>query len=198
MDGKEILDYIEDKPIKFENNWFFHATKSDINVIQKILNEGIKCAFLRHKKSEGGYNGKYYVSVSKKTNDSKCAYKLHEDSPIFVIDGIKPLKADNKNIKYISFMETILPFRTSWKTDEYHAFLKINASKIIALSYNLCNMLKPDCEFDVSKLYFLKELILLLDNLEKDMPIYDLTSCREIDKEKVKKLKIEQFNKKIF
>jgi len=66
MEQKQLLDYIEDKTIIIENDWFFHATDRDIITIEKILNEGIKCAALRKEKSQQGYNGKYYVSVIRK------------------------------------------------------------------------------------------------------------------------------------
>ena len=74
MEQKQFLDYIEDKTITIENDWFFHATDRDITTIEKILNEGIKCASLRKEKSQHGYNGKYYISVSKKTNDPQSVY----------------------------------------------------------------------------------------------------------------------------
>lgn len=198
MEKKQFLDYIEDKIIKIENDWFFHATDRDIITIEKILYEGIKCAALRKEKSQQGYNGKYYVSISKKTNNPQSVYNLFEHLPIFVIKGINPIKADDKNRIFAPFTETILPLRTSSKADEYHAFFKINSSKIIAIAYNLYHTLESEYDFDIYKLCFLKDLILLLEKLEKDIPIYDLVSKRQINKEKVKSLKIDEIDKIIY
>ena len=201
MEQKEFLDYIEDNPIEIREDWFFHGTSGDINVIEKILNEGIKCAYLRKEKSTQGFNGKYYVSVSKKSDDTKSIYNVYKFWPTFIIDGVKPIKADIRNQSYQCFRETIIPLRTSYKKNEYHAFLKIDSSKIIALGYSLYHMLEPGNKFYMSRLYQLKELVLLLEQLEKDIPIYDLSSEREINKEKVKVLKIEECldrNKKMY
>ena len=76
--------------------------------------------------------------------------------------------------------------------------MKISSSKIVAIAYSLYHMLESGCRFNIYKLCFLKDLILLLEKLEKDIPIYDLTSERQINKEKVKALKIEELNKIIF
>ena len=196
MKQKQFLDYIEDKTIKIENEWFFHATDGDIVTIEKILTEGIKCAALRKEKSQHGYNGKYYVSVSKKTNDPQSIYNLFNHLPIFVLNDINPIKADSKNRIFDPFTETIFPLRTSSKNDEYHAFLKIDSSKIIAMGYDLYHMLEPGYKFSIYRLSLLKDIILLLDQLDKNIPIYDLTSEREINKQKVRTLKIEELSQR--
>lgn len=192
MEAKELLNYIEDTPIEIKEDWFFHGTSGDINVIEKILNEGIKCAYLRKEKSTQGFNGKYYVSVSKKSDDPKSIYNVYKFWPTFIIDGVKPIKADIRNQSYQCFRETIIPLRTSYKKDEYHAFLKIDSSKIVALGYNLY-LFEPGNKFYINRLRMLKELVLLLEKLEKNIPIYDLSSEREINKEKVRSLKIEDY-----
>lgn len=166
MDQKQFLDYIEDKTIKIENDWFFHATDRDIIIIEKILKEGIKCAALRKEKGRQGYNGKYYVSVSKKTNDPQSVYALFNHLPIFVLNDISPIKAESKNTIFNPFTGTILPLRTSSKNDEYHAFLKIEPSKIIAMGYSLYHMLEPGYKFSIYRLSLLKDIILLLDRLD--------------------------------
>ena len=196
MEQKQFLDYIEDKTITIENDWFFHATDRDITTIEKILNEGIKCAALRKEKSQRGYNGKYYVSVSKKTNDPQSVYGLFNHLPIFVLNNITPIKADSKNTIFNPFTETILPLRTSSKNDEYHAFLKIDPTKIIAMGYSLYHMLEPGYKFSEYRLSLLKDIILLLDRLDKNIPIYDLTSEREINKQKIRTLKIEELSQR--
>ena len=188
MNEKEFLDYIEDKNIKIQDDWFFHGTAKDINVIEKILKEGIKSSYLRNEKSSQGYNGRYYVSISKKTENCKSVFKIFEHLPMFVIDGINPIKAEEKNKIFKPFKKTIIPLRTSSMADEYQAFLKIDPSKIIALGYNLYHMLLPEYKFDIYRLHFLKDMVLLLEKLGKDIPIYDLSSDREINKQKIKLL----------
>ncbi len=59
MNKEELLDYIEDKTIEIDDNCFFHATKENINTVERIMTEGIKCAFLRREETSQGYNGKY-------------------------------------------------------------------------------------------------------------------------------------------
>jgi len=53
-------------------------------------------------------------------------------------------------------------------------------------------MLEPGYKFNIYRLSLLKDIILLLERLDKKIPIYDLTSEREINKQKVKLLKIEE------
>lgn len=197
MTKKEFLDYVEDKIAEISDEYFFHATHDDIHTVEQILNEGIKCAYLREEQSNQGYNGKYYVSVSKKTDNPECVYKLYEHLPIFVLGDIDPIKADKKNKIFTPFKETALPFRTSNKSDEYHVLHQIEPSKIIALGYSLYHMLSDGYKFDIYKLQFVKELILLLEKTNMNLPIYDLTSSREINKDKVKSLKLEEISKRI-
>lgn len=197
MTEKEFLNYIEDKTIQINDDWFFHATDRNINTIEQILNEGIISAYLRKEKSKQGYNGKYYVSVSKKTDNPQSVYNLFEHLPLLVLSDINPIKADNKNKVFKLFTETFLPFRTSSKADEYHAFLKIEPTNIIALGYSLYHMMSDGYKFDICKFKFLKELILILEKLDKDLPIYDLSSNREINKNKVKSLELGDYTKLI-
>ncbi len=91
-------------------------------------------------------------------------------------------------------METIIPLRTSSYSDEYHVFMGIDPSKITALAYNLYHILSSENIFDIDRLYFLKQLVLMLEKLEKDIPIYDLKSNREINKKKVKMLNIDNIS----
>ena len=114
--------------------------------------------------------------------------------PIFVLNNISPIKAESKNTIFNPFTETILPLRTSSKNDEYHSFLKIDPSKIIAMGYSLYHMLEPGYKFSVYRISLLKDIILLLDRLDKNIPIYDLTSEREINKQKVRTLTIEELS----
>lgn len=187
----EIINYIEDKDITIQSSWFFHGTDPEIETIEKILKEGIKCSYLRGDKSKGGYNGKYYVSVSKILNTpNRSVYKLFEHLPIFVLDNIKPIPANKNSFLADYFIDTIIPIRCSSYEGEYHSFLKIDHSKIIALGYNLYHLLSPNYKLDTEKLEFLRQIVLYIEKINLDLPIYDLTSKKEINKEKVRSLKL--------
>lgn len=62
MNIEEIIRFIEDKDFEINNNWYFHATSNDVEVIKKILEEGIKSAYLRNANPKH-FNGKYYISL---------------------------------------------------------------------------------------------------------------------------------------
>ena len=46
MDIDKIITHIEDKDIEINNDWYFHATTENIEIIKQILDEGIKSAYL--------------------------------------------------------------------------------------------------------------------------------------------------------
>ena len=192
LELNEIINYIEDKEIDIKDNWFLHGTSNNIEIVEKILKEGIKCTYLRKEKGDQGHNGKYYISVSKFSTDEDSAYKLFEHCPTFVLDKISPIhaKTDKERYYYASnFMNTIIPFRCSAYEDEYHSFLKINPSKIVALAYSL-NLQLSDYKLNIKRLEFLKEMILCIDKMNLDLPIYDFSSKKEVNKEKVRSLKL--------
>ena len=53
-------------------------------------------------------------------------------------------------------------------------------------------MISGNIEYDTKQLQILKELVICLDNLNKDLPIYDLSSNKEINKEKVRYLTLNK------
>lgn len=197
MNYKEIIQFVEDKSFDINNDWYFHATKNDINIIRKILNEGIKATCFRKEKG-GCFNGKYYISLYDNSD-----YDLNEFFVIYpkiVVDGINPLYADfNKFYNRRKYSNTILPFRTSQWEGEYQQFLKINPSKIVAMGYDLSvilNMLYSSDDFVLEtlqkeKLIFLKNIIVSLNELNKDLHIYDFSTSREINKEKMLSLYLD-------
>lgn len=192
MKTDEIIDFIEDKKINIQKDWYLHATKKDVKIIEKILTEGIKSAYLRGLKGNH-FNGKYYISLYKESGNISVLFKFLEERPKFVIHNISPFYSNRKKYKLRRiFINTIIPLRTSEWDGEYQKFLRIDASNIIAMEYSLASLLNnPSLSKDEIKSYlnFLKEIILCLQNLQLDLPIYDFWSNREINKEKVLTLK---------
>ena len=186
MEIKEILSFIEDKDIKENDNWYFHATSADIYTIQKILEEGIKSAYLRNERGNH-FNGKYYISLYKNTEDAEALKSWLKNCPKFIIQNISPFHADRSKFKFRQmFINTRIPLRTSEWDGEFHEYLKIDPVKIVALEYSLSHTLFNLDESNIkNKMEFLKNMILYLEKTKSDLPIYDIYSKREINKKKV-------------
>lgn len=190
MEAKEIISYIEDKDIAVDDNWYFHATKTDINSIKNILEEGIKSSYLRNQKGNH-FNGKYYISLYKNIKEAEKLKLWLSKYPKFIISDISPFYASRNKFKYRQlFINTRVPFRTSEWDGEFHQYLKIEPSKIVAIEYDLSYILNNMDGNIKENLKFLKELILCLEQLNKDLPIYDMFSNREFNKKKILSLNI--------
>jgi len=192
MKSDEIIDFVEDKEINIKKDWYLHATKKDVKLIENILTEGVKSAYLRGLKGNH-FNGKYYISLYKENSTSYELFKYLQERPKFVVHNISPFYSNRKKYKLRRiFINTIIPLRTSEWDGEYQKFLRIDASNIIAMEYSLASLLNnPSLSNNELKLYlaFLKEIVLCLQKLQLDLPIYDFWSKREINKEKVLTLK---------
>ena len=204
MDIKEMLNFIEDKNFDINENWYFHATAENIEIIKQIFIEGIKSAYLLEEKNknirkQNPSNGKYYISLYKYTEFSDRINSWLDTYPKFVIEGITPLYANRKeyNIRRI-FINTRIPLRTSEWDGEYQQYLMIEPSKIVALGYDLSYMLQeisqPDKiireKFQKEKLKLLRDIILYMGEIDNKLPIYDFYTKREINKDKVLSLNL--------
>ena len=193
MNWKKTIDYIQDKPININDNWYYHSMiKEDLELVKEILQNGLKSAHLRGEKRGGLYNGKYYISLNKRNEDPDSSfnqYAKHHDIR-FIFDNINPIHAKFNFDIFFMFCNTIIPIRSSGWEDEYHAFGKVEPSKIVALEYSLHYMTKEGYRFDKEKLIYLKQVILCLKELKKDLPIYDYTSNKEYNKDKVLSLNL--------
>ena len=191
MEVKEFLNFIEDKVIEENDNWYFHATRCDIDIIRKILEEGIKSAYLRNKKGNH-FNGQYYISLYKNTAEAASLKLWLSEYPKFIIQEISPFYADRNKFKFRQmFINTRIPIRTSEWDGEFQQYLQIEPSKIVALEYSLSYVLSNCDEFIMKeKLEFLRDMILFLEQTNRDLPIYDLFSNCEINKEKVLSLNL--------
>ena len=204
MDIKEILNFIEDQNFDINENWYFHATAENIEIIKKIFVEGIKSAHLleeanKNIRTNNPSNGKYYISLYKYTDSKDRINSWLDNYPKFVIEGIMPLYANRKqyNIRKI-FINTRIPLRTSEWDGEYQQYLMIEPSKIVALGFDLSYMLKetsqPDKaireKFQIEKLKLLRDIILYMGETDNKLPIYDFYTKREINKTKVLSLNL--------
>ena len=186
----KLIEYIEDEDMVINPKWYYHASRYDKEKYKNILTKGILSAYLRKDDNHGKTNGRYYVCVARNmeldTGNLLAA-------PGFVIDEkLKTLNASKFKI-FELFEDTILPFRyCDGDEDERQVFLKINKSKIIALQYAIKKWAIHDYMDDrpVRDIQRVKELFNIMDSLNIDLPIYDFSSRKEINKEKVMKLDI--------
>ena len=191
MEEKEIINFIEDKVFKEDEKWFFHATRNDVNTISNILNEGIKASYLQNSKGNH-FNGKYYISLYKNNEAAKGLCLFLANQPKIIVNGISPLYADRKkyNLRRM-FINTKIPLRTSEWDGEFQQYKKIEPSKIVALEYSLVSILsKLDDSNLKEKLIFLRDIILCMQQSNKNLPIYDLSSSKELNKEKILSLNL--------
>lgn len=173
MELLDIVKYSEEDVLIDDKDWFYHAFSFENENISDMLIDGIKAPILiNRKKCNGGNNGWFYVSVAKRLNtrpDYHYAYSMYSTHPMFIIDGIHPVKCD-KNILSFYSQYTPLPFRDSEYVDEYQQFLKISADKIRGIQYKLYASVGYN---NVEVLKQFRKLALLLDELNLKLPIYD-------------------------
>ena len=202
-----IINYIEDRNGRINYDWFYHGTNYNIHVIKDILVNGIKCQKDLQIDARGS-NGKYYISVSKNLGEyadrKLSAYYGYLGSVMFVLDESLPAhkaKLDKGINKIIAILlkNTPVAYRVSGFVDEYQVFRKINPSYIKGLGFSIRGMMEERINkqkiaiFGDSSTDLLKQLIELttaLDDLNLDLPIYDLSSNKEINKKKVKQIVI--------
>lgn len=189
----KIIKDIEDKSINISDSWFYHASYFDEDIYKSILTSGIKSRIVRGDYGRNCcWNGMFYISVMKavkyaiKDNAWNSFYPVY---PMFVLKDIpvipcKYLKIGDKMfLFYDSIEDTFLPFRGSGYIDEYQVFKKIKPEKIIALQFAI-EKATTQIEAKTSYLRKLFKIVKLLDELGKDMLIFDYSTGKEINKEK--------------
>lgn len=117
-------------------------------------------------------------------------YKSLEHLPKFIIEDISPIHATRINLLSDMFTNTVFPIRASIYDDEYHAFLKIDKSKIIAIEYILYYLVNNRSQFFLAEMKLLKSIILYLEQINSRMSIYDFSTNREIDRKRFLSLTI--------
>lgn len=198
MNVEEIIQFVEDKDFDINDNWYFHATSNDAEVVKKILEEGIKSAYLRNTKTNN-FNGKYYISLYKYNTLDKGLNQWLDNYPKFVIDNIEPLYANRKKLNLRRmFINTKVPLRTSEWDGEYQQYLLIDTSKFVALGYDLSYIFKEmycsdksiNEKYQKETLQLLRNIIFYMNQTDNQLPIYDFSTKKEINKEKVLSLDI--------
>lgn len=194
MSEDYILNNIYQESLEIEKEWYYHAfdlpllddETFDMNNFNNMIKEGIKSKILR-KKLITGYNGYYYVSLTKDEECMNSAFKALSKLPMFIINpNIKVIKAKNFNLQksYPSWVNSgPLPFRYSPYDNEYQKFYKVKPEQIIGIRYNISEVLESNngYKYKKLKLQLLKQIIESLINVS-DLPIIDTNEGKTIDK----------------
>lgn len=106
--------------------------------------------------------------------------------PMFVIEGISALPCKFLgfgNSLYDLFEDSFLPLRGSGYIDEYQVFNLIKPEKIVGMQFGIFEATK--CT-EAYRLYLGKlfRLVKLLDELGKDVFVFDYSTGKEINKDK--------------
>ena len=188
-DINDMIKYIEDKRVLVKKSWYIHATRN-FDSAKNIFENGIKCASLLGKNQNGGFNGSYYISVYKASKFNDSEYDFFSRNPIFVLDDIKVLPTFKPFYLSSYLFDSKVPVRVSDYKYEYQVYLEIPKEKIVGFEYSLAYMLHPYYKSSIYRLKYLKELVLYLDSIGVDIPIYDFSGGKEVNKSKLLSLKL--------
>ena len=187
---EEIIEYVEDKDIISNHNWYLHATVDDLDRIRAILSGGIKCNYLLGQ-PDLGRNGPYYISLFKNSSESTELIGRFEESLKFIVSDIKPHRALVNSDFAETFSSTRIPIRSSHYYGEYQQYLRIDPSKFVGLDYSLALIMSRRTTPEKRQtIWFLRDITQSVCEIIPELPIYDLATHKEINKEKVLKLTI--------
>lgn len=198
MDFDNIINKIQDSktPADINPEWYYHAFQGDLDSLEPILTEGLKCRKLRGIKTKDcSHNGIYYISLTKKIPglNKNSIFKVLHTSPMLIIDNnINTIKTiSNHSISFKGYLSDYLvntksSIRQSCWSDEYQAYKKIEPQHIIGIYFSILELLNKG---DHLALTMLKEIISILDHLQLDLPIIDGTDSTIINKRIIKELK---------
>lgn len=182
--------------IRKSSHWYYHAITSSPDLLKKVMKEGLLCKNISgYARTKNGYNGNYYVSLSKdiKAPLEESGYLEYiEEYPMLIIDDIKAIKCLKVNGNNI-LTNTIIPFRTSGYRDEYQVFNRIDPSKFIGIeakAYDWCIQEK------ISELRNLRDIILVMEESGISLPIYDYSREEDGIIHEVNQDKYLEFSKK--
>ena len=188
----EIIDFVEDKNVQVNPDWFYHGSPFDIDSYKSIMRKGILCA-----KARGDvnirFNGEYYVCLSKNISSRFSAYDIFlKRGPMFIVrDAIHVFRANKQGVLANFCINTPFPIRMGGYDDEYQVFWKVKPREIVGIELLIKSYVERayDKSF-VSALKMLKTLVKLVNDIDSSIPVYDFTDNKEINKDKVLGLKL--------
>jgi len=193
---KEILNYIEDKNILIDDNWYYHASRPfSKDKYINILKNGILSPYLLLNDN----NLYKYVFVSRADKGNKCsAFIDYSIFPNFIINSYIPaIKAEDNFIKKLFYGGFNGLSFTSLYDDEYQVYKKIEPQAIIGILYNFDKLVTTYSKESSYYLNVLFDLVTLLNELELTIPIIDYYTKKEINKQKVLSLSKDNNYKKM-
>ena len=190
MNNNEIINYLEEEKYYIPYNSYYHAFIYRENTFKKMLIEGIK-AHIYFRQNNIGYNGNFYVSLSKHIISDSDIYKLLINEPAFIISSkLKTIKAKYQHYYPDFIRKSILPLRGSVYDNEFQRLLKVNPKHFIGIRYNLRDALS-NARNPEEVIFILWKIVNDLDALNNNLPIIDLSTQKAINKRKVLSLKTD-------
>lgn len=186
------LHNIEQKVINKNSDWYYHGFDYKRSDFMDMLVCGLKCRKQLGIKACGN-NGMYYISLSKdipdKLNSDSAYMYMKFTPPMFILDNIKVYKC-TKGYERIPFINTKVALRYSTWDDEYQAYSKISPDHFVGIECPIeCWIDNIKYHKNIALLKDLRNMIITMNELGIDMPIYDSSyelsgQLYEIDKEK--------------
>lgn len=184
MDDLEYINFIEDKSISINPNWYYHGTNINENNFESFITNGILCPKLL-KNSDDDYQ---FVFVSKNMDVKMSSYKNYIIYPRFVIsDYLKAVKYDSSFIKKILYNKFVLPKFTTLFDDEFQVYKKIPPELIIGIGYDINYLISKypaNKKIIFQQLYVLSRILKNYDSLK----LMDISEKKEINVNKVLKI----------
>lgn len=171
--------------------WYYHGFAFNEVRFTNMITDGIKCPFLTGRTKSEGYNGLFFISVSKIIPGSgeSAFYSYLENRPMLIIDDIKTKKCYPSGCAPIPII-----MRDSMWYDEYQAFFKISHKKIIGIECSVRNWLVRE---KIDYLKDVRDMIIILKNLGIDLPLYDYSHLHDREVLEVNKEEFLSLSKKL-
>lgn len=177
--------------MSIDNSWYYHDFRGDLDLFANILAKGILCKkeLGIRKNTTNGYNGMYYISITKYSEDPISIFKKIDSRPLIIISNkVKAIKTKpSSNIIYDWSCNTPLPFRTSSYSDEWQIYKKISSDMFVGVYYDLLKGLKYIGEESLLEKLF--QIVECLDHFGLDLPIIDGSDKCQLDKKVIRKIK---------
>jgi len=182
-----IVNYLEDKDVIFDNNWYYHYKSFDKEKYNNILSKGLIAPYF-NPNHKGDYK---YVYTSKANDEKYSSFTNNSIYPGFILNNLMyPINAYMNYAEYVNiaahnggFHNIILNICSR---DEYQIFERIEKEKIIGIIFNTTKIITYS---DLSStLEILIEIEKILEENNYNLPILDYYTKKEINKEKIKSL----------